>query len=79
MEKTVSQFGKKISLALAFLYTPIAKGVIALGNLITPGKGFQWGLFTNENELRELMDHAHDRGLVESDEHEMLQNVEMKQ
>jgi CBS domain containing-hemolysin-like protein len=43
--------------------------------LITPGKGFQWGLFTNENELRELMDHAHDRGLVESDEHEMLQNV----
>jgi CBS domain containing-hemolysin-like protein len=43
--------------------------------LITPDKGFQWGLFTNENELRELMDHAHDRGLVESDEHEMLQNV----
>ena len=75
MEKTVSQFGKKLSLALAFLYTPIAKGVFALGNLITPGKGFQWGLFTNENELRELMDHAHDRGLVESDEHEMLQNV----
>jgi CBS domain containing-hemolysin-like protein len=46
-----------------------------LGNLITPDKGFQWGLFTNENELRELMDHAHDRGLVESDEHEMIHNV----
>jgi CBS domain containing-hemolysin-like protein len=38
-------------------------------------KGFAWGLFTNENELRALMDHAHDRGLVESDEHEMIHNV----
>jgi CBS domain containing-hemolysin-like protein len=71
----VSTVSKKISLGLAFIYTPIAKGVIGLGNLITPDKGFQWGLFTNENELRELMDHAHDRGLVETDEHEMLQNV----
>ena len=71
----MSKVSKKISLGLAFIYTPIAKGVIGLGNLITPDKGFQWGLFTNENELRELMDHAHDRGLVETDEHEMLQNV----
>jgi len=75
MGGSVSTVSKKISLGLAFIYTPIAKGVIGLGNLITPDKGFQWGLFTNENELRELMDHAHDRGLVESDEHEMLQNV----
>jgi len=71
----VNRISRTISLALAFIYTPIAKGVIGLGNLITPDKGFQWGLFTNENELRELMDHAHDRGLVESDEHEMIHNV----
>ena len=75
MVAALNTIRKKISLALAFVYTPIAKSVIGLGNLITPDKGFQWGLFTNENELRELMDHAHDRGLVESDEHEMLQNV----
>ena len=75
MVAALNTIRKKISLALAFIYTPIAKSVIGLGNLITPDKGFQWGLFTNENELRELMDHAHDRGLVESDEHEMLQNV----
>ena len=75
MVATLNAIRKKVSLALAFIYTPIAKGVIGLGNLITPDKGFQWGLFTNENELRELMDHAHDRGLVETDEHEMLQNV----
>lgn len=71
----MNRISRTISLALAFIYTPIAKGVIGLGNLITPDKGFQWGLFTNENELRELMDHAHDRGLVESDEHEMIHNV----
>ncbi len=75
MVAALNTIRKKISLALAYIYTPIAKSVIGLGNLITPDKGFQWGLFTNENELRELMDHAHDRGLVESDEHEMLQNV----
>lgn len=75
MVAALNTIRRKISLALAFIYTPIAKSVIGLGNLITPDKGFQWGLFTNENELRELMDHAHDRGLVESDEHEMLQNV----
>ena len=62
----------KIILAI---YKPIVGAVIGLGNLITPGKGFQWGYFTDENELRELMDHAHDRGLVQSDEHEMIHNV----
>lgn len=71
----MNQLRKAISAVLVFIYTPIAKGVIKLGNLITPDKGFEWGLFTDENELRELMDHAHNRGLVESDEHEMIHNV----
>ena len=75
MVTTVNQIRKGISTSLAFIYTPIAKAVIALGNFITPDKGFKWGLFTNENELRDLMDHAHNRGLVESDEHEMIHNV----
>lgn len=38
-------------------------------------KGFAWGLLSDEDELRQLMDHAHTRGLVESDEHEMIHNV----
>ncbi len=71
----MNQLRKAISAVLVFIYTPIAKGVIKLGNLITPDKGFEWGLFTDENELRDLMDHAHNRGLVESDEHEMIHNV----
>ena len=75
MVTEVNPVSRTISLALAFIYTPIAKSVIGIGNFITPDKGFKWGLFTNENELRELMDHAHDSGLVESDEHEMIHNV----
>ena len=38
-------------------------------------KGFAWGLLSDDVELRQLMDHAHNRGLVESDEHEMIHNV----
>ena len=38
-------------------------------------KGFAMGLLSDEDELRQLMDHAHHRGLVESDEHEMIHNV----
>ena len=64
-----------ISKIVIAIYKPIVSAVIGFGNLITPGKGFQWGYFSDENELRELMDHAHDRGIVQSDEHEMIHNV----
>lgn len=32
-------------------------------------------VLTPEHEIRDLVDQAHDRGLVESDEHEMIHNV----
>ncbi len=51
------------------------KAVTTIRERITPKKIFKWGLFNSENELRDLMDHAHDRGIVESDEHEMIHNV----
>ena len=38
-------------------------------------RGFALGLLSDEEELRALMDHAHNRGIVESDEHEMIHNV----
>lgn len=38
-------------------------------------RGFAIGLLSDEEELRALMDHAHTRGIVESDEHEMIHNV----
>jgi CBS domain containing-hemolysin-like protein len=71
----MNQFRKGLSTVLVFIYTPVIKGVIAFGNLLTPDKRFQWGLFTDENQLRSLMDRARNTGLVESDEHEMIHNV----
>lgn len=38
-------------------------------------RGFTLGLLSDEEELLALMDHAHTRGIVESDEHEMIHNV----
>ena len=60
---------------LAVILGPVTKLLIAIGNAITPGKGFRSGPFTSEAELRDLVDQAHERGLVESDEHEMIHSV----
>lgn len=54
---------------------PITSLLIAIGNAITPGKGFKSGPFANEAELRDLVDQAHERGLVEESEHEMIHSV----
>ncbi len=67
--------GAVVAVFLASILSPITSLLIAVGNAITPGKGFRHGPFANEAELRDLMDQAHERGLVESDEHEMIHSV----
>ena len=67
--------GAVVAYYLATFLAPITMLLIAIGNAITPGKGFRQGPFANEAELRDLMDQAHERGLVESDEHEMIHSV----
>ncbi len=67
--------GAVVAYYLATFLAPITMLLIAIGNAITPGKGFKHGPFSNEAELRDLMDQAHERGLVESDEHEMIHSV----
>ncbi len=67
--------GATVAYFLALILSPVTKLLIALGNAITPGKGFRGGPFANEAELRDLVDQAHERGLVESDEHEMIHSV----
>ena len=56
--------GISIAYFLAFISGPVTNLLIAIGNAITPGKGFRGGPFTSEAELRDLVDQAHERGLV---------------
>ena len=70
-----ARYGIIVAYALAFLLGPVTKLLISVGNALTPGKGFRSGPFTSEAELRDLVDQAHERGLVESDEHEMIHSV----
>ena len=54
---------------------PLSRVLILIGNAITPGKGFREGPFTSEVELRELVDMAEERGVVDADEREMIHSV----
>ena len=54
---------------------PFAWGMIALGNAITPGKGYREGPFTTQAELRELVDLAGADSLIEDDERQMIHSV----
>ena len=70
-----ARYGIIVAYGLAFILGPVTKLLITVGNAITPGKGFRSGPFTSEAELRDLVDQAHERGLVESNEHEMIHSV----
>ncbi|NDE71285.1 MAG: HlyC/CorC family transporter [Actinobacteria bacterium] len=64
-----------VATILSTVLGPITALLIAIGNAITPGKGFKTGPFANEAELRDLVDQARERGLVEDSEHEMIHSV----
>ena len=60
---------------LVRLLGPVATLLILLGNAITPGRGYRDGPFSTEVELRELVDLAEERGVVESGERNMIHSV----
>ena len=60
---------------LARLLNPLTRLLIVIGNAITPGRGFPEGPFSSEVELRELVDMASDRGVVDAGEREMIHSV----
>lgn len=62
-------------LGLATIFGPVAWLLVKAGNVLTPGKGFRDGPFATEIELREMVDIASERGIVESDERRMIQSV----
>jgi CBS domain containing-hemolysin-like protein len=54
---------------------PLASLLILIGNAVTPGPGFREGPFATQVELRELVDLAEQRGVVEHGERQMIHSV----
>jgi CBS domain containing-hemolysin-like protein len=54
---------------------PLARLLILIGNAVTPGKGYREGPFATTIELRELVDIAEQRGVVEHGERDMIHSV----
>ena len=61
--------------ALRAVFGPVTNLLILLGNVLTPGPGFREGPFSSEVELRELVDLAEARGVVEHGERNMIHSV----
>jgi CBS domain containing-hemolysin-like protein len=61
--------------ALTTVLGPIPQLMILIGNALTPGKGFTEGPFTSEAELRELVDIAEAREVIEAGERRMIHSV----
>lgn len=72
---SISLASAPVLLGLARLLGPIAKLLVKTGNILIPGKGFRDGPFASEIELREMVDIASERGIVESEERKMIQSV----
>ena len=64
-----------VTRALRRVLGPVSHGLIALGNAVTPGKGYRDGPFQTESELRDLLDQASDSSVIEDDEREMIRSV----
>lgn len=60
---------------LGGILRPISKLLVFLGNAIIPGKGFKEGPFSSDIELREFVDLAQQKGVVEHDERQMIESV----
>ncbi|MDX6205929.1 MAG: magnesium and cobalt exporter, family [Frankiales bacterium] len=64
-----------LAVALNRLLGPVPRLLILLGNALTPGRGFREGPFNTEEELRDLVDLAEERHLIESGERAMIHGV----
>jgi CBS domain containing-hemolysin-like protein len=62
-------------MALTKVFGPLPSLLILLGNALTPGKGFREGPFASEAELRDLVERAQQRGVVEQSERDMIRSV----
>ncbi len=54
---------------------PLARLLVTVGNAVTPGRGYRDGPFQSESELRDLVDQAGERSLIEAEERQMIHSV----
>lgn len=72
---TVALWAAPFAVGLRKVLGPISRVLVALGNIVTPGKGYRDGPFQSEAELRDLLDIAGDTAVIEDDEREMIHSV----
>jgi len=72
---TVALLTAPILVGLRWLLGPVAHLLVALGNAVTPGRGYRDGPFDSEAELRDLVDIAGESFLIEAREREMIHSV----
>lgn len=72
---TVGRYSAGVLRSLGRVLGPLANLLIIIGNVVTPGRGFREGPFATQVELRELVDLAEQRGVVEHGEREMIHSV----
>jgi len=60
---------------VAGLFAPVSRAMIALGNAITPGRGFREGPFASEAELRAALEMAGEDDVIDEAERRMMASV----
>jgi CBS domain containing-hemolysin-like protein len=71
----VAAVGAAVLTPVGVVFGPLARLLIAVGNAVTPGKGFREGPFASEAELRALVDIAEANAVIEADERRMVHSV----
>jgi CBS domain containing-hemolysin-like protein len=72
---TVALLASPVIVWLRRVLGPVARVLVALGNAVTPGRGYRDGPFQSESELRDLVDLAGESAVIEDEEREMIHSV----
>jgi CBS domain containing-hemolysin-like protein len=71
----ISLITAPVALVIKPIIWPIAKLLVAVGNALTPGKGFKEGPFATAEDLRDLVDQAEEADVIEDEERQMIHSV----
>lgn len=71
----ISLITAPVALTIKPIVWPIAKLLVAIGNALTPGKGFKEGPFATAEDLRDLVDQAEEADVIEDKERQMIHSV----